>query len=450
MELEKQKLLLTYLVSSQELFVKVSPILKTAYFDPKIKNVVNFVKNYFDTYKTPPSSDQIIAETSQKLDLKPSLTRQELSYAENELEQFCREKAIETAIFAAPKLLDEGKYGEIEKMIKDAITVGLQRNIGLDYFSDPEARLRLLSINNSIPTSWLKLDEYLGGGLNRKEMIIFAASAGVGKSLTMANLAKNLMKRGLNGVYYTLELSEEVVAKRFDSMFSGMQQGELLKNVTEATVKISQQKEKHGSLHIKRMPESSTNANHIRAHLKEFEIVNGYVPDFIVVDYLDLLASVQQISAENTFTRDKFISEELRAIANEFNLIMITASQLNRSAHQLDNVEDMGHANIAGGLSKINTTDNLVAILQTPQMKARGEMMFKLLKTRSSNGVGNFYMLKFNQKTLCLENIDEDPGKARMSKSISSYVERKPDASTPPSLPKSGSGLGDLDGIFQV
>src|ERR1017187_9974865 len=206
MELEKQRLLISYLISSQELFIKVSPILQTKYFDVKIKNIITFVKDYFDDYKAAPTPDQISAECGQTIDLRPSLTRQELLYAENQLERFCREKAIEHAILASPKLLEEEKYGEIEKHIKDAITVGLSRNIGIDYFYDPEARLKLLALNNNaIPTDWYKLDEYLGGGLNRKEMIIFAAPPGVGKSLTMANLSRNLMKRHLNGVYITLE-----------------------------------------------------------------------------------------------------------------------------------------------------------------------------------------------------------------------------------------------------
>lgn len=447
MELQKQYLLLSYLISSQELFVKVSPILQTKYFDPKIKSVVSFIRNYFDDYKSPPNPEQIRAETNQAIEIKTSLTRQELTYAEAELEKFCRNKAIEHAILASPALLEEEKFGDIEKLIREAITVGISRNIGTDYFADPEARLKLLATaNNSVPTGWYKLDEFLGGGLNRKEMIIFSAPPGVGKSLTMGNLAKNLMKRHLNGVYISLELSEEVTAKRFDSMFSGIAQIDLLKNITEASIKIKQQRENFGSIHIKRMPESSTNANHIRAYLKEFEIVNGYIPDFIVVDYLDLMSSVQSISAENTFARDKFISEELRAIANDYNLIMITASQLNRSAQLVDNIEDIGQAHIAGGISKVNTTDNLVAILQSAQMKARGEMMYKLLKTRSSNGVGNFYMLKFNQTNLCLENLEEeDGGKQNMAKTLSSYVSRKRDeggesasvTSSAPSGPKS-------------
>ena len=455
MQLTKQQLLISYLISSQELFIKTAPIIQTKYFDPSMKQVVNFVKEYFDEFKAPPTSEMIKAETGHEIDVKTSMTRAEISYAEKQLETFCRHKAIEQAILASPALLEDERYGEIEKLIKDAITVGMSRNIGLDYFGDPEQRLKLLALNNnSIPTLWKKLDYHLGGGLNRKEMIIFAAPPGVGKSLTMSNLAKNLMSQNLNGVYITLELSEEVVAKRFDSMFSGVQQTDILQNITDVSVKVNLQKEKHGTLHIKRMTESSTNANHIRAYLKEFEIINGYIPDFICVDYLDLMCSCQAISAENTFARDKFISEELRAIANDFNMIMITASQLNRSAQLVENIEDVGQAHIAGGISKVNTTDNLVAILQTPQQKARGEMIFKLMKTRSSNGVGNYYMLNFNPVTLILENLEDDLVETnRMAKSISSYINKKRETSqeTTQSTPSSlSNSIGSDDFPFQV
>ena len=445
MNLEKQNLLLSYLISSQELFIKVAPILKTAYFDPKLKSTISFVKTYFDTYKSPPTSDQVHAETGTSVNCR-SFTKQEIVYAEAELETFCRNKAVEHAILAAPKLLVDGNHDEILSLMRDAITVAISRNVGLDYFNDPEARLQMLAMNqNMIPTNWFKLDENLGGGINRKEMIIFAAPPGVGKSLTMSNLARNLLKQGLNGVYITLELSEEVVAKRFDSMFSAIPQVEILQNITKTSIEIRKQAEHHGTMRIKRMPESSTNANHIRAYLKEFEIVYGYIPDFLVVDYLDLMTSCQQISAENTFVRDKFISEELRAIANEYNLAMITASQMNRSALTTD-IEDVGQANIAGGISKINTADNVVLIIQTPQMKAKGEMQFKLLKTRSSGGVGNIYMLRFDPGSLRLENLEE--GSSKVNRSLSTFIgnkkksaellssdEKKKPATLPPTLP---------------
>lgn len=424
MEIEKQKLLCSYLLSDQELFIKVSPILEIKYWDTSLKTTIAFIKNYFEQYKSPPTVEQLQAETGSMIKVHPSMTRPELKYAEDQLEAFCKEKAIEHAILSSPALLADGKYGEIEKMIRDAITVGLQRNIGVDYFQDPEARLKLMSLNNKpIPTGFIELDEYLGGGINRKEMIIFAAPPGVGKSLTMANVGKNLMKQGFNVVYITLELSEAVTAKRFDSMFSGISQMDLLKNITKTSIEIKKQSENHGNLTIKRMPESSTHANHIRAYLKEFEITKGYIPDAIIVDYMDLMCSTQQISAENQFARDKYISEELRSIANEYNLMMITASQLGRGAQTLGSPDELSQAHIAGGISKVNTTDVLVAIMQDSAMKARSEMLFKLLKSRSSNGTGSQFMMTFNPNTLILECFaQESSATANRSKSLANYV----------------------------
>jgi archaellum biogenesis ATPase FlaH len=456
MDLEKQKLLLSYLISSQELYVKVSPILQTKYFDPKLKSSVSFIKDYFEKYKAPPPLDIIQAETKQELKIKENFGRQELSYAEIELETFCKNKAMEHAILESAPLIGTPEAGRIEKLIKDAITVSLNRNLGLDYFADPEARLKALTLQNALtPTGIVDLDEKLGGGINRKEMIIFAAPSGVGKSITMSNVGRNLVMRGMNGVYITLELAEEVVAKRHDSMFSGVGQREILKSITEVSIKIKQQSEGCGKLFIKRMPESSTNANHIRAYLKEFEIVHGFTPDFVIVDYLDLCASVQPISAENTFTRDKFIAEELRAIANDFNLMMITASQLNRGAQQLEDVFGLNQAHIAGGISKINTCDNLVAIIQTEDMKARGELMFKLLKTRSSNGVGHYFIVRFDPVTLRIESLSvEDAQANRPDKSLSSYIKDKagptaPSAQAEPAPPKA-SKLSIHNIPFQV
>lgn len=457
MELDKQRLLLSYMVSNQELYVKVSPILKSVYFDTRLKGAVKFIQKYFEDFKSPPNVDQIRVETSISLDKTEKLTRKEMEYTEKELEKFCKERAMEEAIISSPALIAEGKYGDVEKMIKDALTVSISRDLGMSYFEDPESRLTLLSlVQNSVPTDWAKLDEYLGGGLNRKEMIIFAAPPGVGKSISMANIGKNLMKRGLNGIYFTFELSEPVTAKRFDSMFTGIGQSQILRNITETSIKIKKESDNYGKLFIKYFPPSVTTANHLRSYLKEFEIINGFIPDFIIVDYLDLMAPVQTVSAENTFLRDKYVSEELRSIAADYNIIMITASQLNRGAQLLENVEDLSQAHMAGGISKVNTADNLIAIIQTAAMKARGEMMYKLLKTRSSNGVGNYFMMKFNPVSLVISDLEvnSDDTTSKLSKSISSYVKNKtekkeePEKETPPMIKpkaKPGRSLNERD-----
>ncbi len=294
--------------------------------------------------------------------------------------------------------------GLIEQHIKNAIMIGLNRNIGTNYFDSPEERLkRMLMSQNTIPTKWFEIDENLNGGLNRKELTLFAANAGVGKSMFMANLAVNYMEQKLNVVYITLELSEEVVAKRFDSMTSGYSQAEIFKNIQKVAYEVENKKGKMGSLFIKRMPESTTTCNDIRAFLKDYETINGYMPDVLVVDYLDLLASNQRISVENMFIKDKFVTEELRSIANDLNLIAISACQLGRSALE---TKDHNQGHIQGGMSKVNTTDNLLAIIQTDIMKAAGEYVIKFLKTRSSNGVGKSVLMKINGRSLRITNGD--------------------------------------------
>jgi RecA/RadA recombinase len=408
---EKQRLLLSYLISSPDLFAKVQPILNASYFDPRLKGAAGFLNSYYEEYKAVPTPEQIMVETGQSIDLKGSITKAEQTYAENEFETFCKNKAMESAIMASPALIAEGKFGDVEKLIKDAISVGLQRNLGLDYFDDPEARLKRLQNSNMMtPTDFIRMDELLGGGLNRKEMTIFAAPSGVGKSITMSNIARNLVKRKLNGVYITLELAEEVVSKRFDSMFTGIGQLDILKDITKTSIEVKSHEGSSGRLFIKRMPEGTTTAAHIRAYLKEFEMLHGFIPDFLVVDYLDIMGSVQKVSVENQFIKDKHVAEELRAIANDYNLIMITASQLGRSAQQVENADQLNQGNIAGGISKINTTDNLVAIIQTDQMRAKREYMFKMLKTRSSGGVGSFFYMDFDPVSLLMKNRDDEGG----------------------------------------
>jgi KaiC/GvpD/RAD55 family RecA-like ATPase len=460
MNQDKQKLMLTYLLSSNELFIKANPVLEAAFFDLELKKAVDFIKKHYASYKAIPTKDQLFVETGVMVEPK-DLSRQELKYAETELESYCQYKAAEAAIFAAVTLIQEDRRGEIVKLIRDACAVCFQRSIGTDYFADPEARLNMLATQSaSIPTKIKKLDEALGGGLNRKEMIIFAAPSGVGKSITMSNVARNLVDQGYYGIYISLELSEEMVAKRFDSMTTGLAQGEILKNISKVVHEVKKTAHKPGQFVIKRMPESVTNANDIRAYIKEYEAEYNRLPDFVVVDYIDIMASNDKVSAENTFVKDKYVTEELRSIANEMNLMMISASQLNRGAQTLESLDDLNQSHIAGGISKINTTDNLVAIIQTAQQKAQGVLIFKMLKTRSSSGVGSYFTVKFNSYNLRITDlVDDDDDKPKsMADRISSWRGKKDSSGNEPSVapeqpmnkptPKpSFTGVADL---FQV
>ena len=164
MNLEKQQLLIEYALSNPDLFAKINHILKPTFVDTQLQRSVNFIKDYYEKYKALPNADQITVESGKRYDTSKVLARSELAYTENEWESFCRQKAIEEAIMSSPALIDKGDYSTVEKMIRDAISVGLIKNVGLDYFLDPEDRIkRYLTLNNMISTGWSELDDQLNG-----------------------------------------------------------------------------------------------------------------------------------------------------------------------------------------------------------------------------------------------------------------------------------------------
>jgi replicative DNA helicase len=278
--------------------------------------------------------------------------------------------------------------------------------MGTDYFLDPRARLLAIKSNNGqVSTGWPTLDKRLFGGMNRGELNIFAGGSGSGKSLFMQNIAINWCTQGLNGVFLTLELSEGLCAMRMDSMVANCSTKEVFKDLDTVEMKVKMVGKKSGALRIKYMPAQS-NVNQIRSYLKELQVQTGLRVDFIMVDYLDLVMPVSaKVSPNDLFVKDKYVSEELRNLARELNILMITASQLNRGA--VEEIE-FDHSHIAGGLSKINTADNVFGIFTSRAMRERGRYQLQLMKTRSSSGVGMKVDLEFDLETLRITDPGEE------------------------------------------
>jgi len=248
------------------------------------------------------------------------------------------------------------------------------------------------------------MDDKLFGGMNRGELNIFAGGSGAGKSLFLANLGCNWALQGLNVVYLTLELSEELVSMRIDSMLTGIPTRDVFKNLDDVEMKVKMIGKKSGTFQVKYMPSGKT-ANDIRSYLKEYEIKLGRRVDVLLVDYLDLLMPIsKKISPADLFIKDKYVSEELRNLAVEKNCIFVTAAQLNRGA--VEEVE-FDHSHISGGLSKIQTADNVFGIFTSRAMRERGRYQLQLMKTRSSSGVGMKIDLEFNIDSLRISDLDE-------------------------------------------
>ena len=401
---EKQQLLIEYLISSPDTFAMCKSIIKPEHFDPEFRQAVSFISSYYDDYHATPTSDQIQAETSVELKTH-TITRDLISYCADQLEHLCRRRAIELAVVQAPKHIGNNDFDTVERMIRDAVTVSLNRDLGLNYFSDPLDRLERMSLTPlRTPTKWRKFDELLNGGIARKEIILFSANSGGGKSIVLANLALNMAEQGLSVLYLTLELSEDLVAQRFDMMLTGISSVAWQQNYKTIASSVSQIGKGMGGIHVKHMP-PGTNANKIRAYLKEFELVYGYVPDVLIVDYLDLMGANDKVSADNISEKDKQATEQLREILFDYNMYGATASQQNRSA--IDATE-LNQSHIAGGLTKVNTVDTYASIIMTATMKAAGEIGFMFLKTRNSDGVGKTVYLKWEGKSLRILNQMED------------------------------------------
>ena len=403
---EVQRLFLEIMLQDAQSFVRVQNIYNDENFDRSLRSAAKFMKEHADKHKTLPDRRQVSAVTNISLEEIPELNDGHLDWFMEEFEGFTRRQELERAILKSADLLEKGNFDPVEKLIKDAVQISLTKDLGTDYFDDPRARLMALKNNNGQnSTGWPALDRLLYGGFNRGELQIFAGGSGSGKSLFMQNLAVNWAQAGLNGCYLTLELSEGLCSMRIDSMMTNTSSKEIFKDIDTVEMKVKMMQKKSGGLQIKYMPAQST-VNDIRAYLKELQVKTGKRVDFLCVDYLDLIMPVSaKVSPNDLFVKDKYVSEELRNLAKELNVLFVTASQLNRAA--VEEIE-FDHSHISGGISKINTADNVFGIFTSRAMRERGRYQIQLMKTRSSAGVGQKVDLEFDLESLRIRDLGED------------------------------------------
>jgi KaiC/GvpD/RAD55 family RecA-like ATPase len=399
-----QKLFLEMMMEDASTYVRVQNIFNAENFDRSLRATAEFIKTHSDDHRTLPTRDQIQAVTGVELRSIPDLDKGHYDWFLEEFESFSRRQELERAILKAADLIEKGEYDPVEKLIKDAVHISLTRDMGTDYFADPAARInKYFNAGGQVSTGWPSVDKLLYGGFSRGELNIFAGGSGSGKSLVMMNIALNWLQQGLNGVYITLELSEELTSLRTDAMLSSMSTKDIRRDIDTATLKVKMVGKKSGTYQVKGLPAQS-NINDIRAYLKEYQIQTGRTVDFIMIDYLDLLMPVSaKVSPNDLFVKDKYVSEELRNLAKELGMLMVTASQLNRSA--VEEVE-FDHSHISGGISKINTADNVFGIFTSRAMKERGRYQIQCMKSRSSTGVGMKVDLEYNIDTMRIT----DPG----------------------------------------
>ncbi len=326
-----------------------------------------------------------------------------------------KENAMVEAVMESADIIEEKKdTGRIGKLIEDAMSFSFDRNLGMDYINDIERRIDFYTApNNKLPTGFIQLDEHTNGGLPKKTLSITAGSSGLGKTLFGTNLASNFMKQGYSGVYITLELAEELIGRRVDSITTGMDYGGLSKekNTDKLVEKLRKAIKKGlGRLFIKEYPPSKACCLNLKTYLKELELIEKIKPDFLIVDYIQLMKPNNERGGQNSYDKYKEIAEELRELAMEFDIPVITFSQVRRDGYNTSSAE---MTQISDSMGIVNTAD-LVVIMShyEPEkpIKDTKPQLWKIVKNRLGM-VGNYFIMLLNTVTL---QITDDPDETKV------------------------------------
>jgi len=397
-----EKTILSHLVYNEPFARKVLPFLKDEYFNSLSEKVVyGIIRDYIDKYNSTPTKEVLALELSnmdgmnettfkdsKSLIESISIEPTDIEWLVNSTEKFCQEKAIYNAIMASIKILDDknstqGK-GEIPNLLSEALGVSFDVSIGHDYLMNSDERYEFYHRKEDrIPFNLEYMNKITKGGLVRKSLNVALAGTGVGKSLFMCHCAADNLTKGKNVLYITMEMAEEKIAERIDANLLNVTIDELStlpKDMYDK--KIARVKEKTiGKLIIKEYPTASAGSGHFRHLINELRIKRNFIPDIIYIDYLNICCSsrIRAGSNVNSYTYIKAIAEELRGLAVEFNLPVVTATQTTRSGYGNSDVE-LTDTSESFGLPA--TADLMFALIASDEMEELSQIMIKQLKNR--------------------------------------------------------------------
>jgi archaellum biogenesis ATPase FlaH len=310
-------------------------------------------------------------------------------------EKFCQDKAIYNAIMESVSILDDKNgikpKGEIPKLLSDALGVSFDQHIGHDYMSDYQSRFDFYhKVESRVKFDLDIFNKITKGGLPTKTLNIALAGTGVGKSLFMCHVAGACLSQGQNVLYITMEMAEERIAERIDANLLNIDLNELqtmTKEDYERKFKVLQNKA-HGKLIIKEYPTASASSLHFRALLSELHLKKNFVPDIIFIDYLNICASarIKAGGSVNSYTYIKSIAEELRGLAVEHNVPIVSATQTTRSGFSNS---DVGLEDTSESFGLPATADFMFALITTEELQQLNQIMVKQLKNRYSDPNNN-------------------------------------------------------------
>ena len=413
MNLEQK--ILKHLLLDEEYTRKTLPFIKGEYFqEPSEKLLFDEIQTYVNKYNSMPTKEALVIEIDKRVNLTDDQHKKTVALVKSitidpevsdtkwlidVTEDFCQEKAIYNGIMQSIQILDDKDKsktekldkGSIPKILADALSVSFDNHVGHDFIDDAETRYDFYhKVERRIPFDLDYLNRITKGGLAEKSLNIVLAGTGVGKSLFMCHCAAANLTMGKNVLYITMEMAEERIAERIDANLMNVELDRLIGMPKETYLKkVESLREKtKGKLIIKEYPTASANVNHFSHLLNELKLKRQFIPDIIYIDYLNICSSARMKmgASINSYTYIKAIAEELRGLAVEHKLPIVSATQTTRSGYTNS---DVGLEDTSESFGLPATADLMFALISTEELADLNQIMVKQLKNRYSDPTTN-------------------------------------------------------------
>lgn len=449
MSVTTERLILGGLVLDDHFVRQTIPFLQPEYFHDKIECAVfSQIKHYLDEYKTLPNKTAITLdikkherlnekEVSLALDIIDDIYTVDIAGTDKkwlikQAEEFCQNKAVYNAIIKAIAIYDGSDTTStshvIPDLIKDAISISFEANIGQDLFEDAEARFEYYTQpENKIPFDIEILNDITNGGVGKKTLNMLVAGVNVGKTLGLCHLAAAYMKMGYNVLYVSLEMGEEEILKRVDANTLRVSINKLAEMGKDEFVgKVDRLRQKcHGKLKVKQFPTGSASAAHFKHIINELKLKKRWSPDVIMIDYIGIAASSRiKMGQHNSYTYLKAVAEEFRALAIETDTAVWSAMQLNRQGISSSDVEI---TDVSDSMGIPATADLMLSVSRTEELDNMGQLLCKQLKNRYGNRATNLRFVvgvDLEKQTLYDVNQQEQTDLVRAEETIQADANR--------------------------
>ncbi len=401
METRIEQTILKNLIQNEEFTRKCIPFLKPEYFtDTTERTIYEFTYDYFQKYTKPPTVEALLINLDNSDSINETVVKDAKTIVSgfgsddtpqdwlvDETESWCKDRAIYIAVMDSIEVIDKKSQrstGEIPELLKDALSVSFDTHIGHDVLEDAEDRFEFYHTEEEkIPFDLEYFNKITKGGLPNKTLNICLAGTGVGKSLFMCHMGSAALMMGKNVLYITLEMSEERIAERIDANTLNIPMKELpdlSKKMFDKKIDKLKNKTK-GKLIVKEYPTASAHAGHFRHLLQELNIKKDFQPDIIFIDYLNICAShrIRPGSGANSYTLVKSIAEELRGLAVEYDVPVVSATQTTRSGY---GSTDIGLEDTSESFGLPATADLMFALITSDELEELDQLVVKQLKNR--------------------------------------------------------------------